>query len=317
LGWIVRGQTVPEFEAAAFSLPKGSISDLVKTQYGFHIIQVIDRQAARTQTLDEVKASIDEQLQQEKADQLAEPLTTQIADEIRRGGRIPIEELAKKYNMTTGEAKLVEATQPLPELGTAPGLMDTIFHQRTGDVSAPIHTDIGYVVLSVKEILPTHPATLAEVHERVVSDFRLEKATDQAKSLADDLAKRTKAGEKFAAAAKALGLNVQTSNPISRTGSIPDLGSAKQFTVAFTMPVGQTGDPFALGRNWSVYSVAEHNPVNQADFDAQKSKIEGQVLQQKRTTAYELFRTGLKERLQQQGQLQYNSEGLKRLKNPA
>ncbi len=54
LDWIVRGQTVPEFEQAAFSLPVGSISDLVKTQYGFHIIKVIDRQTARTQTLEEV-----------------------------------------------------------------------------------------------------------------------------------------------------------------------------------------------------------------------------------------------------------------------
>ena len=146
LGWIVRGQTVPEFEAAAFSLPKGSISDLVKTQYGFHIIQVIDRETARTQTLDEVKASIVNQLQQEKAEQLGETVSTQIADEIRRGGRVPIEDLAKKFNMTTGEAKLVEANQPLPELGNAPGLMDNIFHQRVGDVGAPIHTDLGYVV---------------------------------------------------------------------------------------------------------------------------------------------------------------------------
>src|SRR4029077_15127378 len=54
LGWIVRVQTVPEFEQAAFGLPIGSTSDLVKTQYGFHIIKVTDRQAARTQTLDEV-----------------------------------------------------------------------------------------------------------------------------------------------------------------------------------------------------------------------------------------------------------------------
>src|SRR6202030_1680633 len=58
LDWIVRGQTVPEFEAVAFGLPKGSVSDLVKTQYGFHIIKVIDRENARTQTIDEVRPAI-------------------------------------------------------------------------------------------------------------------------------------------------------------------------------------------------------------------------------------------------------------------
>ena len=317
LGWIVRGQTVPEFEAAAFSLPKGSISDLVKTQYGFHIIQVIDRESARTQTLDEVKANIVNQLQQEKAEQLGESVSTQIADEIRRSGRIPIEDLAKKFNMQTGEAKLVEATQPLPELGNAPGLMDGIFHQRVGDVSAPIHTDLGYVVLSVKEIQPSHPATLAEVHDRVASDYRHGKAVELARARAEELAKRSKSGENFAVAAKALSLEVKTSEPISRTGSIPDVGSAKQFTTAFTMPVGQTGDPISLGSNWTVYRVAQHAPVNQDDFEKQKAKIEEQVLQRKRQTAYELFRTALKTRLQQEGQLHFNAENLKRLINPA
>jgi peptidyl-prolyl cis-trans isomerase D len=317
LGWIVRGQTVPEFENAAFSLPKGSISDLVKTQYGFHIIQVIDRETARTQTFDEVKASILNQLQQDKAEQLGENLSTQIADEIRRGGRVPIADLAKKFNMTTGEAKLVEANQPLPELGNAPGLMDTIFHQRVGDVSAPIHTDVGYVVLSVKDIQPTHPATFAEVHDRVASDYRHEKAVDLAKSRAEDLAKRAKSGESFAAAAKALGLEVKTSEPISRTGSIPDVGSAKQFATAFTLPVGQIGALVPVGQNWTIYRVAQHDPVNQDDFEKQKSKIEEQVLQRKRQAAYDLFRTALKARLQQEGVLQFNADNLKRLINPA
>ena len=247
LDWIVRGQTVPEFEAAAFSLPKGSISDLVKTQYGFHIIQVIDRQMARTQTFDEVKASIQAKLQQDKAEQLADTQSEQIAEEIRRGGHIPIDDLAKKFNMTTGEAKLVEANQPLPELGNSPAVLDNVFHLRPGDLSPPIHTDRGYVVLSVKDIQPAHPATLAEVREQVTNDYRHEKAVELAKTRADDLAKRVKSGENFAAAAKALGFEVKTTEPITRTSSIPDAGSAKQFSAAFTMPVGQTGDPVSVG----------------------------------------------------------------------
>jgi len=317
LGWIVRGQTVPEFEAAAFSLPKGSISDLVKTKYGFHIIQVIDRESARTQTLDEVKATIVNQLQQDKAEQLGETVSTQIADEIRRGGKVPIEDLAKKFNMTTGEAKLVEANQPLPELGNALGLMDSIFHQRVGDVGAPIHTDLGYVVFSVKDIQQSHPATLAEVHDRVASDYRHGKAVELAKSRAEELAKRARTGENFPAAAKALGFEVKTSEPVSRTGSIPDVGSAKQFASAFTLPVNQTGDPLPLGQNWAVYRVAQHDPVNPDDFEKQKAKTEEQVLQRKRQTAYDLFRTSLKARMQQEGQLHFNAENLKRLIKPA
>jgi hypothetical protein len=169
----------------------------------------------------------------------------------------------------------------------------------------------------VKDIQPMHPATLAEVHDRVTSDLRTEKAVALAKARADELARRTKGGENFATAAKALGLEVKTSEPISRTGSIPDLGSAKQFSAAFTLPVGQTGDPISMGQNWSVYHVAQHDPVSQDDFEKQKSKIEAQVVQEKKQTAYELFRDALKTRLQQQGQLKYNAESLKRLTNPS
>lgn len=58
LGWISRGDTVPDFEAAIFSLEKGQTSAVVKTQIGYHIIRAEDRRAARTIPFSEVKESI-------------------------------------------------------------------------------------------------------------------------------------------------------------------------------------------------------------------------------------------------------------------
>lgn len=58
LGWFSRGQMVIEFEEAAFALEKGEISEPVKTNYGYHIIQLVDRQAASTPTLEGVKDQV-------------------------------------------------------------------------------------------------------------------------------------------------------------------------------------------------------------------------------------------------------------------
>ena len=62
LGYFQRGQMVPPFEQAAFALAVGQTSDLVTSDFGFHIIRVTDKQPGRTQTLDEVRAEIEQYL---------------------------------------------------------------------------------------------------------------------------------------------------------------------------------------------------------------------------------------------------------------
>jgi peptidyl-prolyl cis-trans isomerase D len=317
LGWIVRGQTVPEFEAVAFRLPKGSISDLVTTQYGIHIIKVVDQEQARTQNLEEVRASILSTLQQQKSEQEAEEIAQQIAEDIRRAGRPPLEDLATKYNLTLGDPPPVEPGQTLVDVGASPEIADTIFRLRPGDVSAPIRTDRGFVVLSVKEALPGHPGTLSEVRDRVLADYRRDQSNELAKSRAEELARRAKAGTDLASAARALGFEAKSSELVARATSIPDIGSASQVGPAFGLAPGQAGDALFLGANWVVFRVLERQAANPEDLPNQRQEITQQLLQSRREMAYEAFRTSLETRLRSEGKLQYNEENMRRLMNSA
>ena len=63
LGFVGKGQLVAEFERAAFALQRpGQISPVVKTQYGYHIIRLIERRAAQPATLDQVRGEIRREL---------------------------------------------------------------------------------------------------------------------------------------------------------------------------------------------------------------------------------------------------------------
>jgi peptidyl-prolyl cis-trans isomerase D len=311
LGWIIQGQTVPEFEKAAFGLPKGTISDLVRTQYGFHIIRVLDHENAHTKPFEEVRESIRAPLLLSRADQQAEDVANQIFSIIRRSNRTPLDDVAKQFSLAPGETRPLTVNDPVLELGNSKEVRDAIFSLRTGELSQPIRTDRGYVVLSVRDIQPSHPGTLAEVRDRVLADLKHEKGIELAKKEAEELAKRSQGGENFQAAAKALGLEAKTSDAFPRIGSIPNVGSVKQVSDAFRASAGQTGAPIHLGANWLVYRVAEHDEAKQEDFEKQRRDLEEQVLQSKQALAYEAFRQALEDRLMKEGKVKRNPAAMK------
>ena len=311
LGWIVQGQTVAEFEKAAFSLPKDSISDIVKTQYGFHVLKVLEKETAHTKPFDEVKDSLRAPLMLAQADKRASDDSEKLSAAIRQSNKISLDDLAKQYHLTVGETRPVGAGQPVLELGNSPEVKDAIFRLRQGEMSLPLHTDRGYVVLSVKQILPAHQGSLEEVRDRLIDNLKQEKASVEARTKAEELAKRAKAGEKFDAAAKSLGLEAKTSEDFARSGSVAGVASGKQLAAAFQKKPGDVGAPLNLGVNWVVYRVASKQEPNPADFEKQKKDLMEQVLQNKRSLAFEAFRTALENRLKQEGKLKLMPDKLK------
>ena len=308
LGWITQGQTVPEFEKTAFGLDKGQISELVKTQYGFHIIKVLDKETARTKTFDEVKDSLRAPMQLQQADQQAADAADRLAKAIRQSNKVSLDDLAKQYQLTVSQTRPISPTDPVLELGNSKEVKDAIFRLRQNELSLPIRTDRGYVVLSVQQISPAHQGSLEEVHEQVVNELKQEEANKLAKTKADDLAKRAKVGEKFESAAKALGLEAKTSELISRNDSISGAASGKQLGEAFQMKPGDVGTPMNLGANWMVYRVEAKDEPNPNDFEKQKKSLAEQLLQSKRGVAYEAFKTALDNRLKQEGKVKLTTD---------
>jgi peptidyl-prolyl cis-trans isomerase D len=313
LGWIVEGQTVPEFQQAAFSLPKGSISDLVKTQYGFHIIKVLDRETAHTKSFEEVRDSIMKPVLDDKVNAEAGDISDQMAAAVRQSDRQSLEDLAKRFHLDLGETAAVSVTDPMLPLGNSPDLHQALFELRPGELSPPIQVDSGFAIITPKEIQPSHQGALAEVHDQALADYQREKSIDLARTRAEELAKRASGGEPFEQAAKSLGIDVKSSDPFARNGSIPDVGSGKQLQDAFGMSVGQVSKPLQLADNWLVYRVDSHDAANPADLAAQTNDIQQQLLQTKQNAAYEAFRAALLDRLKKEGKFTENAEAVNRI----
>jgi peptidyl-prolyl cis-trans isomerase D len=311
LGWLVPGQTVPEFEKAAFSLNKDEISDLIRTQYGFHIIKVLDKENAHTKPFDEVKDQIRVPLLLQKVDQEAARIAEKMSAEIRQSNKVTLDDLAQRYHLTVADTHPVAANEAVLELGNSQAVKDEIVRLRSSELSLPLRTDRGYVVLSLKQVLPAHPATLDEVREKITSDLKQLKGNELARSKVEDLAKRVKGGEKFDSAARALGLEPKLSDLFSRSGSVPGVGSGKSLAAAFNLAAGALAAPQQIGVNWVLYEVRERVEPNPADFDKQKKTITDTLLQTKRNLAFDAFRTSLEERLKQEGKLKIMPERMR------
>jgi peptidyl-prolyl cis-trans isomerase D len=188
-----------------------------------------------------------------------------------------------------------------------------LFQLGRGELSQPIQAERGFVIITPKDGQPAHQGTLLEVRDKVLADYQQDQAVELAKSKADQLAKLAQGGEDFSKAAKSLNLDAKSPDAFTRTGDIPDLGSAQSVDGAFALPVGQISQPKQVNGGWLVYRVVAHDSANPAELILQSNQIKQQLLQAKQNAAYDAFRTALEDRLKKEGKLVIHTDALKRL----
>jgi peptidyl-prolyl cis-trans isomerase D len=313
LGWIVRGQTVPEFEKTAFSLKPGQISGVITTQYGFHIIQVLDKQEAHLQTFDEVKDQIAAELKRQSVNDRMQSAIDQAHTALVKSPN-QLQQIANQYNLQLVQAQNIAPGQSLPQIGQNQDVQAMLTGMKKGDVSAvfqpkPTELAIAEVTNVTPSQIPPFSDVQSKVRDQYVSIRVLAVAKDRAKQALDEI----KAGEDMQKVAKSLGGEYKTPDAFNMQGAIEGIGSAAMFQEAFTKPVGALLGPLDVFNQELVAKILEKQPADMNGLAAQRDSLVFQLKQKKVQEQQQLFYDSILTQLIKEGKIKKHQATIRRL----
>jgi peptidyl-prolyl cis-trans isomerase D len=306
LGWIGRGRTVPEFEKAAFSLPKGGTSDLVKSSYGFHIIHVEDKQDAHMKSLAEVKDQIEPIIKQQKAAQAGQKAADDLVSQARSQG---LEKAAAAKGLQVITTDFVTSHDTLPGIGNDQQFMSAAFAQEKDAPPDLAGLHSGFAIYQVTGVKPPSTPTFAEIRDRVETEFKNERAAQVLTQKTRELSDRAKADHDLKKAAKEAGAQIKSSDFVAPDGQVPEIGSMSgPASVAFTLKPGEISGPIDNGNTGAVLSVVDRQAPTEQDFAAKKDQVREGLVQQKQQELFGLFLSSLHDKMQKSGEIKINQK---------
>jgi len=285
---------VPEFEQAAFSMQPGQISDLVKSQFGFHIIKVVDKKAAGTRPLDDVRTQIQGTLTAQRLDQQVADRTRDLDTRVKKPA--DLDTVGKEAGLVVSETALFARDEPVPGIGPTPEVTNQAFQLKDGEVSRALQSPRGPMYITVTGRREPYVPNLDEVKDRVREDVIKVRATDLSKQRAGEIAAALRSAKDFAAAAKAQGLEAKDTQLITRNSPIPDVGVSQEIDkAAFTLPAGGVSDPITTPTGTVIVRVAERQDVTPDAFRTAKETFRTQLLNERRAQFFDSYMTKSKQ----------------------
>jgi len=267
LGFFKRGMMVPEFENVAFSLEPGQLSDLVATDYGYHIIEVTD-----VKTIDS-RSTAESQLREEEADILAQSLAAKILFEARNNS--DLDAAAQGYQTESQESAFFGLGDTLPGLSVRSDFNQTIFRLQQDQLTDPYQAGQSYLVAQLTEIQPSQLSEFETVRDEVEEDFKSTRADEVALEKAYAFSQEASQQADFEEVARSQNLTVVTSNLFTRDKSIDDdLGYATEIlNRVFLMQEDQVSPAVTAAGKYVVFQIAEKTPVNEEQFEEEKEVL--------------------------------------------
>ncbi len=304
LGWVKHGVTVPEFDQAAFALQPGQISGLVRTKFGYHIIQTEEKQTAHTRPLDEVKPEITATLTRQNESQQEQAFAQQLATEAAKTG---LAATAAAHHLQAVTTDFLSQSSVVSGLADGTKLLADAFSAKQGAAPEITTTGDGFAVYQVDGVQPAHAPDFATYKSHILDDYRDQQLPQLLATKTNELADRARKDNDLGKAAKELGATMKSSDLVGRDAQVPDIGALA--TVApqlFDLNPGQLSGPINTGHTGVVAKITDKQLPTSEDVAKNFDATRDAVLGQRRDDMFEVFVSNLQNIYEKDGRIRLN-----------